>query len=659
MYMPVHGIASDPNMIASGRNTKRVGWAFFALHTGDFVRSVGESTEAGVALDIFDGDVVVPGGAPLYSSHSAPKNHQLASHMFETTKHMKIGGHDFTVNAHSNPQFESSLDYSSPNRLLQDGIFLGLTLFVILWLLINAQRQARRLADSMTRDLQKLGRAIEQSPAATMITDTQGRIEFASSRLYEISGYTAQELIGQSPSILSSGLTPQRIYDDLWATIKAGKVWKGTLQNRKKDGTIYWASQIISGITNECGDLVSFISAKEDITVQKMAQQELANSQAFNLAIMDSIVEGLVVIDRAGLIITVNQPWRNMTFQNGAEPSKPAASADVGSNFLALCQVGVNFSFDKEALQAREGIKAVLEGRLSHFNLEFASHQLSQLRWLSMSASPMGPEGRGAVIAHADITERKKNETAAITYQEDLEAMVVKRTAELRVLAMQLLQTETRERQAVAADLHDDLGQILAVAKLKLSAVTVPGSGEDAIHFLKQMKDIENMIARSSVSVRSLSTQLSPPTLSRHGLNAALEWLAEEMMRTYGLLVKLDLGDLALLDEAISSALFRMVRELLINVWKHGQVHYAKVTMTMDPDRHTLTVRVADAGAGFAVPQMLKSTADHRYGLFSISERLTLIGGNLHIDSRVGAGTTVTLVVPSLTLHAEFEGAES
>jgi signal transduction histidine kinase len=167
------------------------------------------------------------------------------------------------------------------------------------------------------------------------------------------------------------------------------------------------------------------------------------------------------------------------------------------------------------------------------------------------------------------------------------------------------------------------------------------------------------MIARSSVSVRSLSTQLSPPTLSHHGLNAALEWLAEEMMRTYGLLVKLDLGDLALLDEAVSSALFRMVRELLINVWKHGQVHYAKVTMTMDPDRHTLTVRVADAGAGFAVPQMLKSTADHRYGLFSISERLTLIGGNLHIDSRVGAGTTVTLVVPSLTLHAEFEGAES
>jgi PAS domain S-box-containing protein len=658
MYMPVFGFSPIRKLKLPGRHSNYVGWAFFTLDVGNFVKSAVESTEVGVGLDIYDGYVATSGQALMYSSDSGAEDHQIGPHLFETTKRIKIGGHGWTVKVHSTPQFEASLDFASANRILRMGALLGLFLFVILWLLVNAQKQARRIADSMTRDLQKLGRAIEQSPAATMITDTQGRIEFASSRLYEISGYTAQELMGQSPSILSSGLTPKRIYDDLWATIKAGKVWKGTLQNRKKDGTIYWASQIISGITNERGDLVSFISAKEDITVQKMAQQELANSQAFNLAIMDSIVEGLVVIDRAGLIMAVNQPWRNMNFQNAAEPSKPAASTDVGSNFLALCQVGVNFSFDEEALQAREGIKAVLDGRLSHFNLEFASHQLSQLRWLSMSASPMGPDGRGAVIAHADITERKKNETAAITYQDDLEAMVVKRTAELRALAMELLQTETRERQAVAADLHDDLGQILAVAKLKLSALTVPGSGMDASHFLRQMKDIENMIDRSSVSVRSLSTQLSPPTLSRHGLNAALEWLAEEMMRTYGLLVKLDLGELALLDEAVSSALFRMVRELLINVWKHGQVHYAKVTMNMDPDSHKLTIRVADAGVGFEVPQMLKSTTKHSYGLFSISERLALIGGTLHIDSHVGGGTTVTMLVPSVKLLAEFEGAE-
>jgi signal transduction histidine kinase len=369
-------------------------------------------------------------------------------------------------------------------------------------------------------------------------------------------------------------------------------------------------------------------------------------------------VEGIVVIDRAGLIVAVNQPWQNMTFQNNIEPGKPAASTGVGANFLALCHAGVNFSVDKEAFQAREGVKAVLDGRLSHFSLEFASHQLLQLRWLSMSASPMGPDGRGAVIAHADVTARKKNEAAAISHQDDLEAMVFKRTAELRALAMQLLQTETRERQAVAADLHDDLGQILAVAKLKLTSLTVPEGGQDASQFLRQLKDIENMIDRSSVSVRSLSTQLSPPTLYRHGLNAALEWLAEEMMRTYGLLVELDLGELALLDEAVSSTLFRMVRELLINVWKHGQVHYAKVTMRINPDNHALTISVADNGAGFEVPAMLKSTTKHSYGLFSISERLKLIGGTVQIDSHLGSGTTVTMVVPSVRLNAEFEGAE-
>lgn len=658
IFMPVFVPLPIRKLKLPEGDTHHVGWAFFRLDVSSFVKSVGESAEAGIDIDIFDGEVATLGRPLLYSSDSGAESNQVGPHLFETTRHIKIGGHDWTVKVHSTPHFDASLDFASANRVFRMGIFLGLVVFVILWLLVNAQKRAQQIADSLTRDLQKLGRAIEQSPVATMITDTRGRIEFASASLYEMSGYTAQELMGQSTSIFASGLTPQPIYDDLWATIKAGKVWKGTLQNRKKDGTLYWSSQIISGVTNERGELVNFISEKEDITLRKMAEQELANSEASNLAIMDSIVEGIVVIDRAGFIIAVNQPWRNMTFQNYSIPGEPAASSGVGADFIALCQVGVNFSINEEAIQAREGIKAVLDGRLRHFNLEFASHQSSQLRWVSMSASPMGPNGRGAVIAHADITERKKNETAAITYQEDLEAMVVKRTAELRVLAMQLLQTETRERQAVAADLHDDLGQILAVAKLKLSALTVPGSGEDASHFLKQMKDIENMIDRSSVSVRSLSTQLSPPTLYRHGLNAALEWLAEEMMRTYGLLVNLDLGELALPDEAVSSALFRMVRELLINVWKHGQVHYAKVTMKINPDNHALTVSVADTGAGFEVPAMLKSTTKHSYGLFSIGERLKLIGGTVQIESRLGGGTTVTMVVPSVRLNAELEGAE-
>jgi len=491
-----------------------------------------------------------------------------------------------------------------------------------------------------------------------MITTLDGSIVDVNQAFTEITGYSREEALGQSPRILKSGRHSKAYYQQMWRALAQQGVWVGEGWNRRKNGEIYALIQKVSTVRDEQGNAVNYVSLFSDITATKNQQQQLANSQAFNLAIMDSIAEGLVVIDQAGLIIAVNQPWQNMTFQNTIEPSKPMVSGQAGSNFFALCQVGANFSVDEEAIQAREGVKAVLEGRLSHFNFEFASHQASRSRWLSMSASPMGSGDGGAVIAHTDITERKKNEIAAISYQDDLEVMVSKRTNELRALAMELLQTETRERQAVAADLHDDLGQILAVAKLKLSSLSLPGSGVDTSHFLKQLRDVENLIDRCSVSVRSLSTQLSPPALYRQGLTAALEWLAEEMMRTYGLLVELFMGEMEPLDEAVSSALFRMVRELLINVWKHGQVHYAKVTMDMDPDSHTLTIEVADAGAGFEVPSMLKSTANHSYGLFSISERLKLIGGTLHIDSHVGGGTKVTLVVPSGRLRAEFEGAQ-
>jgi CHASE1-domain containing sensor protein len=197
MYMPVFGFSPIRKLKLLGPYTNHVGWAFFTLDVGNFVKSVGESTEVGVDLDIYDREVATSGQALLYSSDSGAEDHQIGPHLFETTKHIKIGGHGWTVKVHSTPQFEASLDSASANRIFRMGALLGLVLFVILWLLVNAQKQARRMADSMTRDLQKLGRAIEQSPVATMVTDTQGRIEFASSHLYEMSGYTAQELIGQ------------------------------------------------------------------------------------------------------------------------------------------------------------------------------------------------------------------------------------------------------------------------------------------------------------------------------------------------------------------------------------------------------------------------------------------------------------------------------
>ena len=153
------------------------------------------------------------------------------------------------------------------------------------------------------------------------------------------------------------------------------------------------------------------------------------------------------------------------------------------------------------------------------------------------------------------------------------------------------------------------------------------------------------MIDRSSQSVRSLSTQLSPPVLYQLGLGPALEWLAEEIQRNYGLLVTLHLADMAPLDETLGNTLFRIVRELLINIWKHAKVDSASVVVSVDPLSGQLELSVSDDGVGFDVTQALEPSAKNSYGLFSIRQRLGFIGGSMFIDSAPGAGTTVMLTL--------------
>jgi PAS domain S-box-containing protein len=131
---------------------------------------------------------------------------------------------------------------------------------------------ARKLAE---KQLMKMSVAAEQSPAAVLVTDLQGKIEYVNPMFTEHSGYSADEAIGKHPSILKSGLMPNEVYEELWQTILAGRIWRGELQNRKKDGTLYWESVVISAILNHDGVITNFVGVKEDITEQKKMLDEL------------------------------------------------------------------------------------------------------------------------------------------------------------------------------------------------------------------------------------------------------------------------------------------------------------------------------------------------------------------------------------------------
>ena len=143
--------------------------------------------------------------------------------------------------------------------------------------------------------------------------------------------------------------------------------------------------------------------------------------------------------------------------------------------------------------------------------------------------------------------------------------------------------------------------------------------------------------------MRSLTAQLNPPVLEQLGFFPAIEWLSEEMRKTYQLEVELD-DDAKLkhLDSLAASILFRAVRELLINVARHAKVKSARIVLRCADDQ--LTVTVTDQGSGMVAASSSRSAAG--LGLATIKERVTYIGGSFQLKSQRNRGTTAVIQVP-------------
>ncbi len=127
--------------------------------------------------------------------------------------------------------------------------------------------------------IRKLSEAVEQSPVSIVITDVTGKIEFVNAKFTHLTGYSFAEAIGRNPSILKSGETPPDEYRRLWQTIRAGGIWQGEFQNRKKDGELFWEQATIAPIRNADHAITHYVAVKEDITERKKLDEQLRQVQ--------------------------------------------------------------------------------------------------------------------------------------------------------------------------------------------------------------------------------------------------------------------------------------------------------------------------------------------------------------------------------------------
>ncbi|HEX9080445.1 MAG TPA: PAS domain S-box protein [Desulfuromonadaceae bacterium] len=146
--------------------------------------------------------------------------------------------------------------------------------------------------------LGKLSTAVEQSPVAIVITDSAGAIEYANPKFYRMTGYTAEETLGQNPRILKAGTQPPELYRELWETITAGREWQGEFHNRSREGRLFWENASISPIRNVSGVITHFVAVKEDITERKLLQEQLAHMAHFDS--LTGLPNRALFFDRAG-----------------------------------------------------------------------------------------------------------------------------------------------------------------------------------------------------------------------------------------------------------------------------------------------------------------------------------------------------------------------
>jgi PAS domain S-box-containing protein len=361
---------------------------------------------------------------------------------------------------------------------------------------------------------------------------------------------------------------------------------------------------------------------KQEIEEGKRAEYELVKSREFLEKIFKTSVDGIIIADAKGNIILVNDAVEKM----------------LGCSRDRL--VGMHTSeFGFEERDYQESGKELIRQLLSNGTVSGVERT-----WLKMDGKTLDIEMNiallkdsrgditGSVASIRDITERKQAEEKLIHNQE-----------QLRSLASQLTRVEEQERRNIASYLHDHLGQELFAMKLQLEQFK---KSLPANHTIKTLESAIERTNQMMSDMRSMSYELSPPILYELGLEAALEWIIEEMRTIHPVTITFhDDGQAKPLDESTKVLLFQAVRELLHNVTRHAKAHNVEISVARD--NAMVIIQVNDDGIGFEGSEADKSKEKTQgFGLYSIKERLRYSGGNLAVESALNRGARITLKAP-------------
>lgn len=361
-----------------------------------------------------------------------------------------------------------------------------------------------------------------------------------------------------------------------------------------------------------------FLIRVEDVTEIERATSQRAE-RGFRAALA-SAAEAIVMADTSGRILFSN----------------PAAVALFGYEEAELGRMGLDSILPDhiEEAYSTDGAPhpAAPASRRSGMDRDLVGRRKDGTEFpIDVSVSALTQEGgRVAVVFVTDVTQRRRAEQDIAAYQ-----------ARLQGMAFDAAVTEERERRRIALELHDSIGQDLALAQIKLA----PLHDEHAGHHWAAVDQTVQLLDKVIHETATLVFALSPPVLYDLGLKEAVAWLAEDVEKRHGLKIKVhDDGLDTPLDDAARGVVYRAVREVVMNVVKHSKAPAANVSIDL-VDRRVRVV-VQDHGIGFDADGPAERTSPGGFGLLSVREQVTRLGGKLTVVSAPERGTTVSIVVP-------------
>ena len=472
---------------------------------------------------------------------------------------------------------------------------------------------AKRIAAE--KQLRKVLQAVEQSSASIVITDLKGDIEYVNPAFSKLTGYSYEEAMGKNPRILKSGYTADAEYSGLWNDITNDKEWQGIFRNKKKNGEYYWEYAIISPIHNEEGQITNYVAVKENITGRKALEDEQKQLTR--------------IIENTDAYVAIADINRNVLYGNKALRNVLEIGEDEDIFKYNLAE----FRTEKGAQIIKEANEIILkEGKWSGENY-YKSKSGIEIPVLQVIVLHKNENGEPVHISTTaiDLSKVKKTEQELLLLNN-----------ELRDFSLHLQKISESEKQQIARDIHDELGQNLTLLKFGISWIK-KHLGDDTAIIDKKVDELLDEITITMDSFRRIQTSLHPAMLEELGLSATLEWLLNSFSKSSEIEIKFSVDDIdkEVVNLEKSLVIYRIAQESLTNIKRYANAE--NVSFKLMREDNMLLLSIADNGRGFDITTV--DTKTH-HGILGMRERVYAMQGEFSIHSVIGEGTYINAKIP-------------